>query len=100
MIREIQISAAAADEDTYTEPPSTLLILAVIGGDAHVRLHACGEQGKASDRPLCAFQIPPPDRCCSPCRRPSMTSTTRGSDQSGEPAVRPPSPPATGEALR
>jgi hypothetical protein len=58
MIREIQISAATGDEDRYTEPPSMLLVLSVIGEDAHLRVHACGEQGKANGEALCDLQVP------------------------------------------
>lgn len=58
MIREIQISAAAGDEDGYTEPPSMLLVLSVIGDEASLRVHACGEKGKASDKPLFDLQVP------------------------------------------
>jgi hypothetical protein len=58
MIREIQISAAAGDEDGYTEPPSMLLILSVIGEEASLRVHACGERGTASDKPVCDLHVP------------------------------------------
>jgi hypothetical protein len=35
-----------------------LLVLSVIGEDAHLRVHACGEQGKAGDEVLCDLQVP------------------------------------------
>lgn len=58
MIREIQISAAAGDEDSYTEPPSMLRVLSVIGDEASLRVHACGETGKAADEAVCDLRVP------------------------------------------
>jgi hypothetical protein len=35
-----------------------LLVLSVIGEEASLRVHACRETGKASDRPVCDVRVP------------------------------------------
>ena len=48
MIRDITISAKSAGDDQYYEPPTHVLNLAVIGGDAHLAIYKHGAKERAA----------------------------------------------------
>lgn len=49
MIQEIQIGALDRADDTYYEPPTEALNVAVIGGIAHLYLQLLNEDGKLTE---------------------------------------------------
>jgi hypothetical protein len=57
MIRDITISAKSAGDDQYYEPPTHVLNLAVIGGDAHLAIYKHGAKERAA-KPIATIEVP------------------------------------------
>jgi hypothetical protein len=57
MIRDITISAKGAGDDQYYEPPTRVLSLAVIGGDAHLAIYEHGAKERAAE-PVATIEVP------------------------------------------
>jgi hypothetical protein len=57
MIRDINISGKGLNDEQYYEPPTRLLNLAVIGGDAHLAIYDHGSGEPAAD-PVATIEVP------------------------------------------
>jgi hypothetical protein len=57
MIRDITISAKGAGDDQYYEPPTRVLSLAVIGGDAHLAIYEHDAKERAAE-PVATIEVP------------------------------------------
>jgi len=57
MILDIMIGAKDPEDDQYYEPPTRVLSLAVIGGDAHLDIYEYGIKERAAD-PVARIEVP------------------------------------------
>jgi hypothetical protein len=55
-IRDIEISAKTVGDDQYYEPPTHVLNMAVIGGDAHLAIYERGAAQRAAE-PVASIEV-------------------------------------------
>ena len=58
MIHEIRIGATDADDGGYYEPPTRMLSLAVIGGEAYLEVRTATGEGQLGAKPAYQVQVP------------------------------------------